>query len=125
MSLTDAQKVKVRYHLGFPMFGGQSVQAFGYRFMAHYGTLEFRMNNLLPDEQTKVVDMLTSLDALEAAIDTAGDNMDTDVASVWERNKNELGERERLYLAKRRRLSRFFGVPLNDDAQDNTVALVV
>lgn len=125
MALTDAQKVKVRYHLGYPVFGGQPVQAFGYRYFMHYGTLEFRMNNLTSDEETKVADMLTSLDALEAAIDTAGDNMDTDVASVWERNKNELADRERLYLTKRRRLSRFFGVPLNDADQDNSVALVV
>jgi len=123
--LTDAQKARCRYHLGYPVYGDEATQGFGHRFLHHYGTLEYRMNHLRDFEETTVTTMLTKLDELEDAIDGSGDNMDTDVAAVWERNRSEMAERERLYLGKRRRLSRFFGVPLNQEEGSNTVRLVV
>lgn len=109
--LTDAQRVDVRRFCGFPLFGGQPVQAFGHRFYQHYGTLEFRMSNMQDAEEAVVVNYLAQLTALETAIYGTSDNLDTDVAAVWTHNKNEQRDREALFDSTRRRLCAFFGIP--------------
>lgn len=111
MSYTAAQKVAIRRYCGYPMFGGQPVQAFGWRFFEWYGTLEFRMENGAPEEEAEVVSMLATLDALRAAVPTASDNLDTDAAGPWKHNKNETRDRLRLYQFHREELCAFFGVP--------------
>lgn len=123
--LTDTQKTRIRYHLGYPVYGNEATQGFGHRFLHHYGTLEYRMNHLSSDEETTAITMLTSLDSLELAIDGAGANMDTAAAAVWTRNPDEMSERELLYMSKRRRFARFWGIPLNDDAGRGSVQLIV
>jgi len=110
-ALTPAQLVDCRRFCGFPLFGGQPVQAFGHRFYQWYGTLEFRMANASDDEQVVIVNYLTQLNALEAAIYTASDNLDTAQAAVWTHNKNEQRDRENLFDSTRRRLCGFFGIP--------------
>lgn len=123
---TDAQKTDIRRYCGFAVYGGSPTQAFGYRFFQHYGTLEFRMNNLQPSEETVVVDVyLTNLKALEAAIPALGANLDTDKAAIWERNKNEQRDRDRLFDSWRRRLCGFFGVPPGPELGDGGVSVVV
>lgn len=112
MALTDAQKVQVRRYCGFPMYGGQPVQAFGHRFYQHYGTLEFRMNNMLPDEETTVINTyLANLTTLESAIPAASANLDTDQAAVWSHNKKEVRDRFELFTRWRLELCDFIGVP--------------
>ena len=110
-SLTDAQLVDCRRFCGFPLFGGQPVQAFGYRFFQWYGTLEFRMNNMDPAETVVLTNYLTQLNLLETAIYGTSANLDTDVAAVWTHNKNEQRDREALFDSQRRRLCAFFGIP--------------
>jgi hypothetical protein len=110
--LTDAEKVEVRRFCGYPMFGGQPVQAFGYRFFQHYGTLEFRMNNMLADEEDVIRDkFLTNLSTLETAVLSTTENLDTAKAAVWEHNKNEMRDREALLSNWRMKLCQFIGVP--------------
>ncbi len=111
MAYTEKQKVAIRRYCGYPMFGGKNDQAFGWRFFTHYGTLEFRMNNGSPEEEAEVIDQLTTLDALRAAVSTASDNLDTDAAGPWKHNKNESRDRLRLYQVHRDELCAFFGVP--------------
>jgi hypothetical protein len=127
MSFTDAQKVDIRRFCGYPAFGGQPVQAFGHRFYQHYGTLEFRMNNFLPEEEAVVTTYLGNLNTLEAAIPTTSGNLDTAQAAVWMHNPNEQRDRERLYASWRKKLCDFIGVPPgpNFGATGGTVALVV
>lgn len=126
MALTDAQKVAVRRHCGYPLFGGQPVQAFGHRFYQHYGTLEFRMNNMQAAEEAVVTDMLTSLGTLETDIFGTRDNSDTQKAAVWERNKYELAEKKSLYSIWQQKLCDFFGVPRGPGARSNgSIELVV
>ena len=127
MSLTNAQKVDIRRYCGFPVFGGTPTQAFGYRFMTQYGTLEFRMNNLQAEEETVVTTMLTTLNTLEAAIPGAGANLDTDSAAVWAHNKREVKDRADLFDLWRGKLCEFFGVPRgpNFGGSGNSIALVV
>lgn len=64
MTLTFEQKSGVRRHLDFPVVGlmknspagGTMGSAFtGYRFFQVYGRLEYKMNNLNPDEEARLV----------------------------------------------------------------------
>ena len=126
MALTNAQKVDIRRYCGFPVYGGQPVQAFGHRFFQWYGTLEFRMNNLQAEEETVVTGMLTTLATLETAIPGAGANLDTDQAAVWKHNKDEVKDRTALFNQWRKRLCDFFGVqPGPNFGSANGIKLVV
>ena len=64
MPLTITQKSAIRRHLKYPAIGLLRVSpgggtlgsaAAGYRFLEAYGTLEYRMNNLNPDEEARLV----------------------------------------------------------------------
>ena len=110
--LADPEKVDIRRFCGFPVFGGQPVQAFGMRFFQHYGTLEFRMNNMAPAEEAVIRNVyLPNLATLETAIFGAGDNLDTDVAAIWTHNKREVADRTALFNQTRRQLCDFLGIP--------------
>ncbi len=111
MAFTNAEKADIRRFCGFPVFGGQPVQAFGHRFFQQYGTLEFRMNNLLAEEEAVVrTTYLANLYTLETAIPGAGANLDTDEAAVWKHNKQEVADRIALFTHWRRELAAFLGV---------------
>jgi hypothetical protein len=112
MALADPEKVDIRRFCGFPVFGGQPVQAFGMRFFQNYGTLEFRMNNMSPSEESVIRNVyLANLGNLETAIFGASDNLDTDVAAIWTHNKREVADRQALYDLVRRQLCQFLGIP--------------
>lgn len=127
MSFTDAQKIDIRRFCGYPVFGGQPVQAFGWRFFQWYGTLEFRMNNLDPNEETVITTtFLTNLYTLETAIVTAAANLDTDQAAIWKHNKNEVRDRQNLFDYWRKRLCDFFGIEPGPYFQTNSgITMVV
>jgi hypothetical protein len=111
MALADAQLVDCRRYCGYEAFGSQVTPASGYRFFVAYGQLEYRMANLTTNEQAVVTTMLTNLNTLEAAIVTAGGNLDTDSAGPWKHNRNEVADRVALYRFQRIQLAQFFGVP--------------
>ena len=111
MSLTDAQLVDCRRYCGYGNFGQTVTPASGYRFMTHYGALEYRMANLTANEATVVTSMLANLSGLETGVSGSAANLDTDQASVWKRNRNEVGDRIGLYRWARIELCNFFGVP--------------
>ncbi|MBO4120280.1 hypothetical protein J5T34_05940 [Cupriavidus gilardii] len=128
MAFTDAEKVDIRRYCGYPVFGGQPVQAFGYRFMQWYGTLEFRMNNLATvEEETVRTSYLANLASLEQAVPASSDNLDTDQAAVWTHNKREVADRMALFNLWRRQLCEFFGVPPGPSLQGGggSIELVV
>lgn len=128
MSFTDAEKVDIRRYCGYAAFGGQPVQAFGHRFYQHYGTLEFRLNNFLAEEEAVIrTTYLANLSTLESAIPAASSNLDTAKAAVWEHNANEVRDRERLFNGWRKRLCDFIGIPPgpNFGATGGSVELVV
>ncbi|MGZ5029001.1 MAG: hypothetical protein ACXWAT_00870 [Methylobacter sp.] len=126
MSFTDAERTDIRRFCGYPMYGGQPVQAFGYRFSTHYGTLEFKLNNMQASEEAVVrTTYLANLATLETAIVGASANLDTAKAAVWEHNKNEVRDRERLFDDWRRRLCQFLGVPPGPGMGDSGIRLVV
>ncbi len=116
MALTAAQQTDARRHLGYGVVGTtQTISAngdvvylvFGMRQMSLYE----RLNTLTATEEAVVAPSLTSLNNLEAAILTAGDNLDTDKAAVWTRNRSEIRDRERLYNNTRLRFAALLGCP--------------
>lgn len=111
MAFTDAEKTDVRRFCGYPAYGAGAAGNAGWRFFQAYGALEYRLNNLAPAEECVVRGQLATLRTLEAAVPAAGDNLDTDSASVWRRNRSELRDRERLLADWSRRLTGFLGVP--------------
>lgn len=116
MAFTTAQKVDIRRHCGYPVYGGTPSSFQSYRFFQAYGTLEYRMSNLMAEEEAVITTTyLPNLSALEAAIPAVGANLDTDQAAVWTHNKNELRDRENLFSNWRRKLCGFLGVPPGPD----------
>ncbi|MDE8342954.1 MAG: hypothetical protein POG24_03955, partial [Acidocella sp.] len=100
-----------RRFCGYPAYGGTPAGFQSWRFFQAYGLLEYRMNNLLPEESTVVLNYLFTLYPLESAVPNSGNNLDTDQASVWTHNRHEVADRTRLYDEWRRRLCAFLGVP--------------
>ena len=83
------------------------------------------MNNLSTAEEAVVRRYLGTLTVLEFAVPRAGDNLDTDQAAVWTRNRDELRDRTRLFDDWRRRLCGFFGIPSGPALTDSGISLVV
>lgn len=111
MSFTAAQKADIRRFCWYPVFGAPPASFQSYRFFQAYGTLEYRMSNLLPEEETVVTAKLATLYPLEIAIASASSNLDTDKAAVWTHNKNEVADRIRLYNYWRTDLCDYLGIP--------------
>lgn len=84
MALTYEQKSSVRRHLDYPVAGLLKVSAtggslaspfVGYRFFQAYGRLEFKMNNLNPDEEARLVGLAYGSVALIGPNPTPGDQI--------------------------------------------------
>ena len=125
MAFTSAQAADIRRYCGYPAYGAGPAGFQGWRFFTAYGLLEFRINNLSPDEESVVSNYLATLAQLEGAVPEAGSRLDTAEASVWTRNPAELRERTALFDDWRRRLSGFLGLPPGPALGDGTLRLVV
>jgi len=68
---------------------------------------------------------LVTLLSLESAIPRSSENLDTDQAAIWTRNREELRDRAKLFDGWRRRLCGFFGVPIGPAVIDTGISLVV
>jgi hypothetical protein len=111
--LTDAQKVDVRRWMGYPTLNAgypDTVYTAAWNRSQFPVSITEKLANLTDSEETALVDkFLTPLESLEAAILTVSDNLDTNVAAVWQRNTNEQADRERLFDSVRRRMCAFLG----------------
>jgi hypothetical protein len=96
-----------------------------WRFFQVYGMLEFRLTNLSLSEIGIMRRYLGTLNTLELAIPASSDNLDTDQASMWTRNKDEPSDRIRLFDEWRRRLCGFLGVAAGPGLSGGTAQLVV
>lgn len=126
MAFTEAQKVDIRRFCGYGAYGAGPSGFQGWRFFQAYGTLEFKLSNLDPTEEAVIsTTYLANLYTLENAIPAAGANLDTDEASVWKHNKNEVRDREHLFDSWRRRLCNFLGIPPGPHLSGGGLRLVV
>jgi hypothetical protein len=108
---TDAQLTDIRRFCGYPAYGGGPSGFQSWRFFQAYGLLEYRLQNLSPEEVQVVLNQLAILYTLEAAVPNAGGNLDTAQAAVWTHNAREVADRAGLFDDWRRRLCAFLGVP--------------
>jgi hypothetical protein len=124
---TEAQKVDIRRFCGYQAYGAGPSGFQGWRFFQAYGTLEFKLNNLDPAEETVITTIyLANLYTLESAIPASGTNLDTDEAAVWKHNRREVEDRIRIFDHWRRELCRFLGVPPGDGLEGhNALPLVL
>ena len=115
MAFTSQERVDIRRFCGYPMFGGVTSPAFGYRFFQSYGTLEYKISNPAAEEETTLraiyLTGTNSLYVLEQAIFASSANLDTDQAAVWHHNDREVRDRTMLFNMVRRQLCDFLGVP--------------
>jgi hypothetical protein len=103
---TAAEIVTIRRYAGYQAYG-----AFGYIFQTSMANLDLQLVNLSDAEQAVVRNYITNiLPGLENAVIASGQNMGTDQAAVWTRNKNEMADRQRLYNLQRRAMCSFIGV---------------
>lgn len=114
-ALTDAEKTDIRRFMGYPAIGSAATGQSSWRFFTAYGQNEWRMNNLAPSELQQVRLYLAQLYPLETGVIGAADNLDTDQAAVWKRNRSEVTDRMGLYDMWRRRLCGFLGIPPGPD----------
>jgi hypothetical protein len=124
-SFSDAQKADVRRFCGYPAYGAGAAGFNSWRFFQSYGVLEYRMNNLAPAEMAVVLQYLSTLASIEAAIPGTSDNLDTESAAAWTHNADELRDRTNLFDGWRRRLCGFLGVPPGPALGQAGIQLVV
>lgn len=125
MPLTDAEKTDTRRYCGYPAYGAAPSGMQTWRFYQSYGLLEFRLNNLSDTELSVLRRYLATLATLEVAIPGAASNLDTDEAAVWRRNRDEVGDRTRLFDDWRGRVCAFLGIPRGPGLADPGLTLVV
>jgi hypothetical protein len=123
--LTEAEKVDIRRFCGYPAYGAAPTGMQTWRYFQVYGVLEFRLTNLSAPEIIIARRYLGNLTVFEMAVPAASDNLDTDQASMWTRNKDELTDRIRLFDEWRRRLCGFLGVPAGPALSSGTTSLIV
>ena len=123
--LAEAEKVDVRRFCGYPAYGATLSGMQSWRYFQVYGLLEFRLTNLSVSEMVIARRYLGNLTALEFAVPAASDNLDTDQASMWTRNKDELADRLNLFDEWRRRLCGFLGVPTGPALSSGMTFLIV
>lgn len=116
VALSAQQLSDTRRYAGYPLLADTVADdfrdlAYGWVSPGVWQTLQHRLTNLRPEEESTIVNVyLAALATLESAIPGAGANLDTDQAAVWKHNKDEVRDRSRLFDAWRRRLCGFIGI---------------
>jgi hypothetical protein len=113
--LTDAQLTDVRRYMGYQL-AGTTMQITNDQDLVYgqFGmvimSLQQRLTSLSASEEAVLINTyLTNLAALESAIPSVSDNLDTDQAAVWKHNAREQADRDRLFDSWRRRMCGFIG----------------
>ncbi|WP_337037049.1 hypothetical protein [Pantoea agglomerans] len=114
--LTPQQQADARRYMGYPMVGDTSPDdrsdvAYVKVTSGRFQTLAHRLTSLRAEEEAIVASYLMTLASLETGIARAADNLDTDKAAVWQRNRSEVSDRTRLYNQWRRQLCGLLGIP--------------
>ena len=151
--LTDEHKVEIRRHLNYGVYGEHPENS-GYRFFTHFGQLEWRMNNLSPEEErillgseipdrpvfpkfvvpggcqsdgneTIIQGFLPIIQWLESQMPGVSDNLDTLQAGEWKPRQNELPARAQLYNYWVRRMAAFLYLPVHEQPWTSSMSRVI
>jgi len=127
--LTPQQLADARRYMGYPMVGDTSPDdrsdlAYAQVTSGRYQTLAHRLNTLRAEEEAIVASYLVTLASLENGIARAADNLDTDKAAVWQRNRSEVSDRTRLYNQWRHQLCGLLGIPPGPSLGNGATRLV-
>jgi len=127
---TDAQLTDIRRFCGYPARADGAVLFPAPWVNVQYLALEYRLQHLSQSEGAIVVNTyLANLNTLEQAVLGAGNNLDTDQAAIWKRNRTEVADRMALFDNLRRRLCAFLGIKPGPEFVSGggigTVAMVV
>lgn len=109
--LTEYELVQIRRMLGYTALGGVNSGEQSWRFFQQYGFNEWRFKNMAPEEYGQIRIQLEDCLRLERDIYGSSENLDTDQAAVWTRNRSEVADRQRLYAWARKQLCGFMGIP--------------
>lgn len=128
--LTDAQLTDVRRFMGYQLAGttmtitNDQDLVYG-RFGMVIMSLHQRLTTLSASEEAVLINTyLTNLYALETAIPTTSDNLDTEQAAVWRHNSREQADRDRLFDSWRRRMCGFIGFAPGPGLGTGSISLV-
>jgi hypothetical protein len=124
-ALTDSEKVDIRRFCGYPAYGAAPAGSQSWRYFQTYGQFEFRLMHLSDAEVVIARRYIATLTALEFAIPATSDSLDTDEASMWKHNPEELNDRIRLFDEWRRRLCGFIGVAAGAALSTGSAVLIV
>jgi len=99
MAFTSQEKVDLRRHCGYAVYGNNNIQNMGWRYFLRTGQFEFIIQQLTLDEENTIRDVyLAKCNQLFDDIYNVRDNTDTAQAAVWYRNPKELKERQDNYF---------------------------
>lgn len=124
-SLSDSEKNDVRRFLGFSVIGVDQANTSMWFTIPQFRMLEYRMNNLRPEELQQVRTYLQQLYPLELAVPSASDNLDTEQAAVWRHNANEVADRMRLFNIWRQQLANYLGVGVGPGLKPQSNQIVI
>lgn len=130
MALTDAQMADVRRFAGYALNGTtQTITINNDTVYMRFGmvtmSLYQRLTSLSAVEETVLTaNYLANLTTLETAIVGASANLDTDSASVWKHNKNEVNDRSDLFNKWRRDMCSFLGLAPGPGVGDGSIRLI-
>ena len=113
MALTDEEKQRTRYHLGYPSV--QSAAALSYGMVKPLQTLflvESAMNLILPAAESKLRSILGVLDGVECRLIDAQDRLAAKSVDSLTMRPDETAALEEEYRRWANRLADILGVPL-------------
>lgn len=114
MALTAQQLVDLRYYIGYSVTGDVTSAPYRelvYSNVSYFGlSIDYRLSHLSTEEEYLVTTyFLVNLKARRDEIQAAAENLDTNRAAIWERNRDEVGNRMAMFNALRRELCFFLG----------------
>jgi len=115
MALTQPEKARIRYHLGFPNIGTATVLALGFPAGGHPAfLLESAMNQILPESEPLVRNAVLQCDCIEQQLAEARQRLKVNTAgNVILRGREELEDLEDQYDYWTDALVDIFGVNKN------------
>ncbi len=116
MALTEKERMRVRYHLGFPQVAFATILALGVPAAGHPAfLLESAMNDLLPEAEDRAREVLRQCDCIEVQMTDARSRMKLEriTGELIFRSREEIQDLEEQYVYWTDNLVDIFGVNKN------------